>query len=218
MVSSVLGNLSNTAFSTNYIALYSGDINLHELCVLQSFNARSLFTTKSERSFLYFVGADFLSHLYTPNSFVVYQGHHRTSVNCVPNLVLPTNSFTESEGLFVNCQGKYQIASPVISSAGNVMMSRDLTFALYKSLGGIESNYTSCTHLKAKFLPYALNYISSFSVCSVLKAQRSCTPCYLLGSVFVISLRNYYDTDIVTRSNFDFSSIRSAYQTLHNYA
>jgi hypothetical protein len=220
IVSSVLRTLSDTAFSTNYIALYSGDINLHELCVLQSFNARSLYTLKSERSFIYLVGSDFARHLYTSNSFVVYQGHHHEAINFVPNLVLPTNSFTEVEGLFVNCQGKYQISSQVISSAGTVLMCEDLTFALYKMVCGRSSDfaYKSVTRMKAKFLPYSVNYISSFSTCSYLQSKRTDTHCYLLGALFYIFLRNYYDTDIITRSNSDFYALRYAYNTVHNYA
>lgn len=116
-VNSFFRQLSISMFSTNYVSLYSGDLNLFDLCVLSSYNTRTLFSSGYFCTFLFLLGADFLSHLYHVDTFIVYVGHTYESYSRLPNIVLPSCSFVEKEGYYVNCQGKVQITGHVISSS-----------------------------------------------------------------------------------------------------
>lgn len=116
-VNNIFRSLSVSLFSTNYISLYSGDLNLFDLCVLSSYNSRTIFSSIYRCTFLFLLGADFLSHLYCSDTFIVYVGHTYESYSRFPNIVLPSCSFVEKEGFYVNCQGKVQVTGHSISSS-----------------------------------------------------------------------------------------------------
>ena len=213
-------------FSNNYISLYSGDVNMHELCALQSFNSRSLFTSKSKLSFLYLLGADFVRHLYKAHgTFLVYHGHHLDyydmAFDHLDFMLLPSPTFVERSGLFVNCQGRCQVAGQAVAPAGDAVSNERTLYSIYKYIlneAEGEHEFTEFSSLLKRILPYRINYVSSFDVCSFILTQRA-QSCYLLYStVFYIQLRNYYETDLISRSNPDFYDINCAYNPVHNYA
>lgn len=195
---------------------------MNELCVLQSFNSRSLFTSKSSTSFLYLLGADFLQHLYKKASFVVYHGHHyETSLSGLNFLLLPSTSFVERSGLFVNCNGRCQIAGQAVAPAGDAVSNERTIYSLYKYLLDDTDSvleFTDFSSLLRRILPYRLNYVSSFDVCRYLQQQRVQHLYHIHGTVFVIQLRTFYDIDIISRSNTDFFELNGSYNTVHNYA
>ena len=113
--------LSTSLFSTNYISLYSGDLNLYDLCAVSSYNSKTRFSMRFLARFVFLLGADYLSHLYGAyDNYIVYVGHTYEGYQKLPNLVLPGCSFVEKEGLYLNCQGKVQITGHAISSSDSV--------------------------------------------------------------------------------------------------
>lgn len=116
-VNSIFRHLSTSIFSTNYISLYSGDLNLFDLCVLSSYNSRTIFSALYRCTFLFLFGADFLSHLFCLHTFIVYVGHSQETYSALPSVVLPSCSFVEKEGYYLNCQGKVQLTGQAISSS-----------------------------------------------------------------------------------------------------
>jgi NADH dehydrogenase/NADH:ubiquinone oxidoreductase subunit G len=112
---SIFRSLSTSIFSNNYVALYTGDLNIFELCALGSYNVRTAYTKMYRCAFLLLLGADYVHHLYD-NCFSVYVGHSYESLLYLPDIVFPSCSFVEKEGLYVNCQGKVQITGHAVSA------------------------------------------------------------------------------------------------------
>jgi len=156
-------------------------------------------------------------------SFVVYHGHHYENTNLYGKnfLLLPSSSFVEREGLFVNCQGRCQIAGQAVAPAGDSISNERTIYSLYKCFMNEEegdSEFEGFSALFSRVLPYRINYISSFNVCSYIQQHSTITCFYIRSTIIFINIRTFYDIDIISRSNTDFFDINSDYNSVHNYS
>ena len=71
---------------------------------------------KKNLDFVYLVGADCKNLNFNDNAFIVYQGHHGCLGAKKANVILPSTSFTEKKGTYLNFQGYIQQTQKVINS------------------------------------------------------------------------------------------------------
>jgi NADH dehydrogenase (ubiquinone) Fe-S protein 1 len=65
--------------------------------------------TSEPSQVVFLLGADNFRHEEIPeNAFVIYQGHTGDEGACYADLILPTSSYLEKEGTYVNVDGRPQ--------------------------------------------------------------------------------------------------------------
>jgi NADH-quinone oxidoreductase subunit G len=63
-----------------------------------------------EISIVYLLGADEIDTSQLDNAFVIYQGHHGDAGAHKASIIFPSAAYTEQNGIFVNTEGRIQIA------------------------------------------------------------------------------------------------------------
>ncbi len=92
---------------------------------------------------LFLLGADeFNAHVNIGwKSFVIYQGHHGDHAAARADVVLPAAAYTEKDGIYVNTEGRPQMAHRAVSPLGEAKED----WAIIRAMS---------EHIGAKFLPY----------------------------------------------------------------
>lgn len=75
---------------------------------------------KKELEFIYSMGADCKKNVYNENAFIVYQGHHGCYTAKIANVILPSTTFMEKKGTYVNTFGLIQQTERVKNPEGDV--------------------------------------------------------------------------------------------------
>jgi len=68
---------------------------------------------------VYLMGADELDTSKLKDAFVIYQGHHGDNGAHVADVILPGAAYTEKSGLYVNMEGRVQMADRAVSPKGD---------------------------------------------------------------------------------------------------
>jgi len=100
----------------NFLSTESNQVGALELGLIPITNKM---LTKAE--ILYFVGLDYytakdLLKLCNKNCFIIYQNSHGNAVTNIASVLLPTSTFVEKIGTYINTEGRPQKTSKVLSS------------------------------------------------------------------------------------------------------
>ena len=68
---------------------------------------------------VYLLGADEIDTSKLEKSFVIYQGHHGDKGAHIADVILPGTAYTEKSGLYVNMEGRVQMANRAVSPKGD---------------------------------------------------------------------------------------------------
>jgi NADH-quinone oxidoreductase subunit G len=87
--------------------------------------------------FLYMVGADEFDAYKQIGwkSFVVYQGHHGDHAAMRADVILPGSAYTEKDGMYVNTEGRVQMARRAVTPPGDAKEDWKILRALSERLG-----------------------------------------------------------------------------------
>jgi len=83
---------------------------------------------------LYMIG-DTIPSPRTRNEFVIYQNIYPANQLCTPDLTLPMAAFSETEGSYLNHQGRLLISRPAVPSIGKAMPSWKILCQIAKAFG-----------------------------------------------------------------------------------
>jgi NADH-quinone oxidoreductase subunit G len=81
---------------------------------------------------VYLLGADELETSKLRDAFVIYQGHHGDNGAHVADVILPGAAYTEKDGIYVNMEGRVQLASRAVSPKGEAKED----WAIIRALSG----------------------------------------------------------------------------------
>ncbi len=86
---------------------------------------------------IYLLGADGFDAqaAISPNSFVIYQGHHGDRGAMRADVILPGSAYTEKDGLYVNMEGRVQLAKKAVSAPGEAKEDWKIIRALSDYVG-----------------------------------------------------------------------------------
>ncbi|MEE8438488.1 MAG: molybdopterin-dependent oxidoreductase, partial [Micropepsaceae bacterium] len=91
--------------------------------------------SKGEISFVYLLGADEIDMDRLGDAFTVYQGSHGDAGAHRADVVLPGAAYTEKSGLYVNIEGRVQLAKRATFPPGNAKEDWAILRALSEILG-----------------------------------------------------------------------------------
>jgi NADH dehydrogenase/NADH:ubiquinone oxidoreductase subunit G len=210
----------------NVLQLHSGDIARSELCISAAYTARTFFSkigmqllgaynAVGRLSFGLFVGIEEWEVEYSIrnnliNAFSVYVGHHVSTYSVISYaLLLPSCSFNEEHGIYINCFGVAQRTISAVKNkhtyATSVIIYGLLRFVLRRVL----LTYMSATIVYTVnymlrifhiYVPHLFNYINDFYVCKQL-LHASKRFCIIRNLIYVLTVRSNFSTDVITRHN-----------------
>ena len=88
-----------------------------------------------EMDLVYLLGADEIDVSKLAKTFVVYQGSHGDAGASVADVILPGAAYTEKSGLYVNSEGRAQLAERVVFPKGEAKEDWTILRALSETLG-----------------------------------------------------------------------------------
>jgi NADH-quinone oxidoreductase subunit G len=100
---------------------------------------------------VYLLGADELDTSKLKDAFVIYQGHHGDNGAHVADLILPGAAYTEKSGLYVNLEGRVQMAERATSPKGQAKEDWAILRALSAKVDRVLP-YDSLTELRVKMM------------------------------------------------------------------
>ncbi|MGO9116681.1 MAG: molybdopterin-dependent oxidoreductase [Desulfomonilaceae bacterium] len=111
-------------------------------------NADSL-ATASDLKVLYLIGA--IPRKQTPRSdFLIYQNSYPADSILAPDLVLPSATFTEVDGTFINGEGRIQLVRKAVNSPGEAMPDWELLCLIAKKMGKAGFDFTSVEEIDSE--------------------------------------------------------------------
>ena len=154
--------------------------------------------TEGELEVLYLLGADELPVGALEKPFVIYQGHHGEQGAMQADVVLPGAAYTEKEGLYVNVEGRVQLANRATFPPGQAKEDWKIIRALSDVLGAGLS-YTVLEEVRTA-LRSAYPYFSLLNRPQPGKVTPASTPFRSPGvEKFAPRGPRYYMTNVIAR-------------------
>ena len=154
----------------------------------------------SKVELVYLLGADeFPMDYISPHAFVIYQGHHGDAGANRADVILPGAAYTEKNGLYVNTEGRVQMARKAVEAPGEARedwkIIRALSAYIHRQLP-----YDDLFQLRERI---AREWPHMAAVDQIAPAQwsafgRAIKPA---NTPFVSAVQNFYMTNVITRAS-----------------
>lgn len=152
---------------------------------------------------LYLLGADDLDtdlrHVRS-KSFIIYQGHHGDMAATHADVILPGAAYTEKNALYVNMEGRVQIAKKAVSAPGEAREDWRIIRALSERLGKALP-FDNHVELRQKIIMFAPHFAE-------IDVRPTNLPWITAGQegkvdskAFRSSIKNYYMTNAIARAS-----------------
>jgi len=154
---------------------------------------------KGEVTFLYLLGADECVHERFEKAFVVYQGHHGDAGAAIADVILPGCAYTEKHGIYVNTEGRVQMALQAVAPPGEAKEDWKILRALSDKLG-CTLPYDNLKEVRARLVEEN----ALFEECDVVqkaKWQKVKGGGKIKADPFVPAVQNFYMTDVISRNS-----------------
>ena len=152
---------------------------------------------------LYLLGADEIDARAIPTStFVVYQGHHGDAGASRADVVLPGAAYTEKPGIYVNTEGRVQIAERAIFPKGQAKEDWAILRALSAELGAVLP-YDTLADLRAKLIADHPTFgaVDHAPVHGALDLASVGEKGALGSEPFVSPIRDFFQTNPIARAS-----------------
>jgi NADH-quinone oxidoreductase subunit G len=152
---------------------------------------------------LWLLGADeFDTSKLGANSFVIYQGHHGDAGAARADVILPGAAYTEKPGTYVNMEGRVQQGFAAVSPPGDAREDWRILRAISAYLGHALP-YDNFPQLRAR-LAEVNPVFAKIGEIRRLAGTDTSGPAgggELTQAAFVPAIRNYYQTDPISRAS-----------------
>ena len=154
---------------------------------------------KGEIDFVYLLGADEIDTKRLGSAFVVYQGHHGDKGAARADVVLPGSAYTEKDAIYVNTEGRVQLARRATFPPGDAREDWAILRALSGSLGKALP-YDTLAALRTKLTQAyptfgAIDQVPHAAWGSFGKAGT------IDAAAFVYPVTDFYHTDSISRAS-----------------
>ncbi len=151
---------------------------------------------------LFLLGADeFNSHVNVGwKSFVVYQGHHGDHAAQRADVILPAAAYTEKDGLYVNTEGRPQMAKRAVSPLGDAKEDWAIIRELSEHIGAKPLPYNSQSELRAR-IQKEWSIFKKMDEISPAKWSKFSVKGKILKDDFTLPVQNYYLNNPICRAS-----------------
>ena len=162
--------------------------------------------------FLYLLGSDNLDFKKN-NEFIVYQGSHGDRGAAIADIVLPSATYTEQNGLYENLEGRVQECKKASYPIGESLEDWKIFNRILKKLGAKE-NLTSYDQLRKEVLKTVPNFSQINELPKLLKNQNSKIQTNFVSEDILIRELDYYYTNSISRASKTMSECRQIHQKI----
>jgi NADH-quinone oxidoreductase subunit G len=155
--------------------------------------------SRGEIEMVYLLGADEIDMTRLGKAFVIYQGHHGDAGAHRADVILPAAAFTEKSGIYVNTEGRAQMAEPAIEPLGEARPDWAILRALSEKLGRTLP-YDSLDQLRRALFKAAPN-LQQLGAVVPAKWESFGGSGAVTARAFHLPIANYYMTDPISRAS-----------------
>ncbi|MGX6960320.1 MAG: NADH-quinone oxidoreductase subunit NuoG [Rickettsia endosymbiont of Pentastiridius leporinus] len=147
----------------------------------------------------YLLGADEADFDQLKSAFMVYQGHHGDAGATNADVILPSAAYTEQSGIFVNLEGRPQIAEKAVLSVGKA--KEDI--AIIKELADYLKVDIGMDNLQEVRTKLAREYPVFANIGKIIenKFAKFTSKDKLLKDAITAKPINYYMTDVISKNS-----------------
>jgi len=151
-------------------------------------------------STLFLLGADEIEISEKTDCFVIYQGHHGDKGANIADLILPSPSFNEQNGLFINTEGRIQESIRATFPIGEAKEDWEIISLISKKMG-LENIDNSFEDLRSGLFQ-SFPHLTDIDMClSGEKLPEKIERKDIKQHVFKNSLNNFWLSNSITRSS-----------------
>ncbi len=200
----------------NILVQNASTVGLLDLKILQGKNTKfsSFFDDLKNRKFklLYLLGSDNLE-IQKNDEFIVYQGSHGDRGAEIADLILPSATYTEQNGLYENLEGRIQEGKKASYPIGEALEDWKIFNRITKKLG-LKDKIVKFDELRKEILETVPNFseINELPKKSLIKTNNIETSFYS-EKIFIREL-DYYYTNSISRSSKTMSECRQIRQKI----
>ena len=213
----IKNNLINENWNgLNILVQNASTVGLLDLKILQDKKEKSssFFDDLKNRKFklLYLLGSDNLE-FQKNDEFIVYQGSHGDRGAEIADLILPSATYTEQNGLYENLEGRIQEGKKASYPIGEALEDWKIFNRIIKKLG-FKDKTLNFDELRKEVLETVPNFseINELPKKSVIKTNNIETS-FFSEKIFVREL-DYYYTNSISRSSKTMSECRQIRQKI----
>ena len=213
----IKNNLINENWNgLNILVQNASTVGLLDLKILQDKKEKSssFFDDLKNRKFklLYLLGSDNLE-FQKNDEFIVYQGSHGDRGAEIADLILPSATYTEQNGLYENLEGRIQECKKASYPIGEALEDWKIFNQIIKKLGSKDYK-VKFDELRKEVLETAPNFsgINELPKKSVIKTNNIETS-FFSEKIFIREL-DYYYTNSISRSSKTMSECRQIRQKI----
>ena len=198
--------------SLNILTQNASTVGLLDLKILQTEMQNDFFTNLRNKKFklLYLLGSDNLDFK-KDNEFVVYQGSHGDRGAEIADIILPSSTYTEQNGLYENLEGRLQECKKASYPIGESLEDWKIFNKIIKKLS-IQEKTSNFDQLRKE----VLNIIPNFSNLNDLPKKdvikKNEIKADFISEEIVIRELDYYYTNSISRSSKTMSECRQIRQ------
>ena len=155
---------------------------------------------KGDISTLFLLGADEIEISEKTDCFVIYQGHHGDKGANIADLILPSPSFNEQNGLFINTEGRIQESVRATFPIGEAKEDWEIISLISKKMC-LENIDNSFEDLRSSLFQ-SFPHLADIDMClSGEKLPEKIERRDIKQHVFKSSLNNFWLSNSITRSS-----------------
>ena len=198
--------------SLNILPQNASTVGLLDLKILQTETQDQFFNNLKNKKFklLYLLGSDNLDFK-KDNEFVVYQGSHGDRGAEIADIILPSPTYTEQNGLYENLEGRLQECKKASYPIGESLEDWKIFNKIIKKLS-IQEKTSNFDHLRKE----VLNIIPNFSNLNDLPKKdlikKDEIKADFISEEIVTRELDYYYTNSISRSSKTMSECRQIRQ------
>ncbi len=133
-------------------------------------------------------------------TFVVYQGHHGDNGAQRADVVLPSAAYTEKDGLYVNTEGRVQMAKRAVSAPGEAKEDWAILRALSELIGKKPLPYNTAAELRSR-IQKEWPIFKTLDERPNAKWQKFSAKGKVLKDSFTSPVQSYYLNDSICRAS-----------------
>ena len=201
--------------SLNILIQNASTVGLLDLKILpdQKENNFTFFNNLENKKFklLYLLGSDNLDFK-KDNEFVVYQGSHGDRGAEVADIVLPSATYTEQEGLYENLEGRVQECKKASYPIGEALEDWKIFNRIIKKMG--LNDTTNFDQLRKEVLNSIPNFSELNELPKNVESKNSKIQSNFVSEKITIRELDYYYTNSISRSSKTMSECRQIRQKI----
>ncbi len=162
---------------------------------------------------LYLLGADeFDANINIGrDTFVIYQGHHGDHAAVRADVILPSAAYTEEDGLYVNTEGRVQMARRAVCPPGDAREGWSIIRALSEHVGKEALPYNNAAELRSRIQKEWPSFKMIGEV-TPAKWTKFTSKDKLIKDPFESIVQNYYLNDQICRASKTMTECAQTFQ------